>query len=293
MADTDMCVAFVTWSGEPDLSADDRLAADACGDQRIQVEAVPWDVAGDWRRYDAVVIRSTWNYHLRPTEFAAWIDRCEAAGCRLWNPPAVLRWNMDKRYLLRLAAAGVLVPDTLIVPKGSTIALGDLLRAQGWSDAVVKPAVSASAFQTFRAVDDDSQDSGSAELPHDRRFTEAVASRDMLVQKFVPEIAAGELSLMFFGGHFSHAVKKIPADREFRVQEEYGGQVESWAPDAGTIRTCEAALACVPGRTLYARVDGVATARGFAVIEVEVIEPSLFLRYDPDAARRFARASRA
>ncbi len=286
MAHTEMRVAFVTWSGEPDLSADDRLAADACRDQRIQVEAVPWDVAGDWRRYDAVVIRSTWNYHLQPTEFAAWIDRCEQAGCRLWNPPAVLRWNMDKRYLLQLAAAGVLVPDTLIVSKGSTIPLGDLLRAQGWSDAVVKPAVSASAFQTFRSVADDGQDSGPA-------FIEAVASRDMLVQKFVPEIAAGELSLMFFGGHFSHAVKKIPADREFRVQEKYGGQVESWAPDAETIRTCEAALSCVPGPTLYARVDGVATARGFVVIEVEVIEPSLFLRYDPAAATRFARASRA
>jgi hypothetical protein len=137
MADTDMRVAFVTWSGEPDLSADDRLAADACWDQRIHVDAVPWDVAADWRRYDAVVIRSTWNYHLRPTEFAAWIDRCEAAGFRLWNPPAVLRWNMNKLYLLQLAAAGVLVPDTLIIPKGSTVGLSDLLRAQGWSDAVV------------------------------------------------------------------------------------------------------------------------------------------------------------
>ncbi len=288
----DMHVAFVTWSGEPDLSADDRLAADACGHQRIHVEAVPWDVDGDWgrwRRYDAVVIRSTWNYHLRPDEFADWIDRCEAAGCRLWNPPAVLRWNMDKRYLLQLAAADILVPDTLIVPKGSTVSLRDLLQAQGWTDAVVKPAVSASAFQTFRAVADDGhngQDSGLA-------FTEAVASRDMLVQKFVPEITDGELSLMFFGGHFSHAVKKVPADREFRVQEEYGGQVESWTPDAATMRTCEAALSCVPGPTLYARVDGVATARGFVVIEVEVIEPSLFLRYDPAAATRFARASRA
>jgi glutathione synthase/RimK-type ligase-like ATP-grasp enzyme len=276
-----MRVAFVTWSGGPDLSADDRLAADACADQHIHIEAVPWDIARDWTRYDAIVIRSTWNYHLQPTAFTTWIDRCENAGCRLWNPPAVLRWNLDKRYLLQLEAAGLLVPETIVVPQGSTVKLRDLLRAQGWTDAVVKPVVSASAFQTFRAVDDEGHD-------NEQAFTEAVASRDMLVQQFVPEIIDGESSLMFFGRRFSHAVKKVPADREFRVQEEFGGQVASYMPDAETLRTCETALSHVPGPTLYARIDGVATARGFEVIEVEVIEPSLFLRHDPAAARRFA-----
>jgi len=152
-------VAFVTWSGEPDLSDDDRLAAEACADQGIHVEAAPWDVDRDWASYAAIVIRSAWNYHLCPARFAAWIDHCEAASYPLWNPPAVLRWNMDKRYLLQLAAAGVLVPETIVVPQGSTMALRDLLRAHGWTDAVVKPAVSASVFQMFRTADDDGHDS--------------------------------------------------------------------------------------------------------------------------------------
>jgi glutathione synthase/RimK-type ligase-like ATP-grasp enzyme len=279
-----MRVAFVTWSGGPDLSADDRLAADACAARDIQVEAVPWDVARDWTRYDAIVIRSTWNYHLQPAEFATWIDRCEAAGCRLWNPPAVLRWNMDKRYLLELGAAGLLVPETVVVPQGSIVGLDDVLREQGWTDAVVKPVVSASAFQTFRAGHANGDGQASAQAA----FSEAVAARDMLVQKFVPEITAGELSLMFFGGRFSHAVRKVPPDREFRVQEEFGGQVSAIAPDTETLGTCETALSYVPGPTLYARIDGVTTDRGFEVIEVEVIEPSLFLRHDPAAATRFA-----
>jgi len=274
-----MRVAFVTWSGGPDLSADDRLAADACAARGIEVEAVPWDVARDWTRYDALVIRSTWNYHLQPTQFAAWIDACEAAAVRLWNPPAVVRWNMDKRYLLQLGAAGLFVPETVVVPRGSTVGLDEVLREQGWTDAVVKPVVSASAFQTFRTGD------GQASA---QAFSEAVAERDMLVQKFVPEITAGELSLMFFGGRFSHAVRKVPPDREFRVQEEFGGQVSAIAPDLATLRTCETALSYVPGPTLYARIDGVTTDRGFEVIEVEVIEPSLFFRHDPAAPTRFA-----
>ena len=281
----DMQVAFVTWSGGPEVSADDRLAVVACADQGIHVEAATWDVDRDWRRYDAIVIRSTWNYHLYPAQFTDWIDRCAAAGCSIWNPAAVLRWNLDKRYLLQLAAAGLLVPDTIVVAKGSTVELRDVLRSRGWTDAVVKPVVSASAFQTFRAGDAGGDGDESA-----RAFAEAVASRDMLVQQFVPEILAGEVSVMFFGGQFSHAVKKIPADREFRVQEEFGGQVEPYAPDAGTLRTCDIALSHVPGPTLYARIDGVSTARGFEVIEVEVIEPSLFFRHDPAAATRFANA---
>jgi glutathione synthase/RimK-type ligase-like ATP-grasp enzyme len=276
-------IAFVTWSGEPNLAADDELAADACGGQGMDVEARPWDRPCDWSQYDAIVLRTTWNYHLVPALFTEWIERLEAANAPLWNPPAVLRWNMHKSYLLDLRAAGAAVPETIVVPKGARAVLSDILGGHGWAAAVVKPAISANAFQTTRATEADAARAQAA-------FEQAVAERDMLVQEFVPEIASGELSLMFIRGRFSHAVRKVPVAGEFRVQEACGGVVRPEQPDGSTIERCKELLSHLPCPTLYARVDGVPTRQGFLVFEVEAIEPSLFLAHDPGAAARLAAA---
>ncbi|HET8775092.1 MAG TPA: hypothetical protein VFP80_14925, partial [Thermoanaerobaculia bacterium] len=177
-----MLIALVTWRGLPELAADDRLLRDALVRRGVDVRAVVWDDPdAGWRSFDAIVVRSTWDYHKRLDEFRAWLDRME--GLPLWNPPAVLRWNTHKSYLFDLQARGIAIVPTLLVPRG-----------QGF---IVKPAVSATAFRTERHETD----------------------CDVLVQPFVPEIVTdGELSFVFLGRRFSHAVRKRAASGDFRVQ---------------------------------------------------------------------------
>jgi glutathione synthase/RimK-type ligase-like ATP-grasp enzyme len=276
-------VAFVTWSGEPELVPDDRLAADACRKRRIAVEAVPWDLPVDWSRYGAIVLRTTWNYHFEAPAFIAWIDDLDAARRPLWNPASVLRWNIDKRYLFDLERSGVSIPETILVAAGSRLRLSDLLARQRWHEAVVKPTVSANAFETWRVTHETAAAMQEA-------FDRIVTERDILVQRLLPEIYGGEVSLLFFRGEFSHAVDKVPRPGEFRVQEHLGGTSRPCRVNAQTIAACQRALACAPAPTLYARVDGVVAADGFTLIELEAIEPSLFLGHDPAAAERFAAA---
>lgn len=244
-----MLIALVTWSGLPELAPDDRLLRDALIRRGIDVHAAVWDDSRvDWRTFDAIVVRSTWDYHKRIDEFRAWLDSME--GLPLWNPPALLRWNIHKSYLLDLQARGVNIVPTLLV-----------------RDFIVKPAVSATAYRTERHTTD----------------------HDVLVQPFVPEIVAdGELSFVFLGRKFSHAVRKRPGNDDFRVQTEFGGSVEPFAPSADLLAQAEGIAATLGEEWLYARVDCVVRDERLMLMELEATEPSLFL--DAESAERFADA---
>jgi glutathione synthase/RimK-type ligase-like ATP-grasp enzyme len=278
-------VAFVTYQGLPDLNADDRRAAAALADLGLRTDAVCWDdPAVDWLSYGAVVLRSAWDYHHRVGEFHAWIDRMEAAGARLWNPPAVLRWNTDKRYLARLSHPELSPPPTEILAGGSVADLGALLDTRGWKDAVIKPAISADGFSTERT-------SRHQAASCQAMFDAMLARGDVMIQQLVPEIQTnGEISMMFFGGAFSHAVGKRPQPGEFRVQERLGGIITRIDPPPALIDHGRGLLdAHAPG-CLYARVDVVITAERFVLMEVELVEPSLYFEHDPRSAPAFALA---
>jgi glutathione synthase/RimK-type ligase-like ATP-grasp enzyme len=279
----DRRVAFATWSGEPHLSPDDELAAEICRRRGVTVDARPWDAACDWRAYAAVVLRSTWNYHLQPERFLAWVAHLDAHRVPLWNPPAVIRWNLHKRYLRAIDVGGVEVPETIVLSRGDAPSLAALLDDRGWPSAVVKPAISASAFETAMVARGDA-------AAYQAAFAAGLRERDLLVQQPVAGIAGGELSVIFFRGRYSHTVRKTPVPGEFRVQESLGGRVEPYEPDAAAIDRCRRVLAQVPGPTLYARIDGVPRGDTFVLLEVEVLEPSLFLGFDSGAAERFADA---
>ena len=244
-----MLIALVTWRGLPELAPDDQLLRDALERRGADIRAVAWDDAQvDWRAFQAIVVRSTWDYHKRVDEFRAWIDAME--GLPLWNPPSVLRWNIHKSYLLDLQARGVNVVPTLFV-----------------RDFVVKPAVSATAFRTERHTVD----------------------HDVLVQPFVPEIVEdGELSFIFLGQKFSHAVRKRPGNGDFRVQSEFGGSAEPFAPSAELLAQAEHIASMLGNSWLYARVDSVVREGRLMLMELEATEPSLFL--DAESAERFADA---
>lgn len=240
------------------------------------------DVA--WTRFDRVVLRSVWDYHLRLSEFASWLDARARDGSALMNPPALVRWNLHKSYLDDLAAAGRPVIETVRVPRGDPPSLGALMQTRGWVQAVVKPAVSASAHRTFRVARADA-------LAHEPELASILRDGDALVQPLAPEIlTAGEWSFVFVADAFSHAVLKRAAAGEFRVQEEYGGHAEPGDPGAAVRAQAAAVLAAAPGRSTYARVDGIVRDGTFVLMELELIEPVLYLAEDPQAPDRLALA---
>jgi glutathione synthase/RimK-type ligase-like ATP-grasp enzyme len=242
-----------------------------------------------------VLIRSCWDYHLRPADFLAWLHGLRDRGVIVLNPPPVVEWNMDKRYLLRLAEAGVDVGiPTVILMRESGMndvpRLGDAeigLR-HDWTAVVVKPTISASAHETWRTA----WPPTAAAL---ERLRSALGRGPVLIQPFLPEIAnRGETSLVFVAGRFSHAVVKRPAAGDFRVQEEHGGSAHATTPPphvveyargvlATAARLCGTDAAAIP----YARVDVLAGERP-RLMELELIEPTLYLAHSLDAPGRLA-----
>lgn len=280
-------VALVTCGSLRELNDDDRPLLTELWTLGLEAEAAVWDDPSvDWRRYDAAVIRSAWDYHLSPAAFLAWLARLEALGTAVWNPPAVIRANLDKSYLKELEAAGVGVVPTAWVEPGARASLDEILAERGWDEAVVKPAVSAGAFRTSRVSR--GRPDGQAALDH------VLAHSAAMIQPFLPEIATeGEWSFIFIGGEFSHAVLKTPRAGDFRVQEEHGGRTERREPPPGLLIQARDAAIAGPRPWLYARVDGVRRGGDLLVVELELIEPFLFLSYAPGAAKSLAAAIKA
>jgi glutathione synthase/RimK-type ligase-like ATP-grasp enzyme len=253
----------------------------------LGVEGVPavWsDASIDWAPFDGVVIRSCWDYHRRYAEFLSWLDLLDARGVRAWNSTSTVRWNSTKRYLLDLAARGVATVPTRIIAEGSPDRVLDTVHAEGWTRFVVKPAVSASAYETHALALPLSDD--------DRSAIERVAAHDdVLVQPFLDEVATdGELSLIFFDGVFSHAAIKRARPGDFRVQTEHGGTVAPIDVAPSIIERAKRSLEALDSVPVYARVDGVGDERSFRLMELELIEPHVFLGNARGAAERFATA---
>ena len=262
------------WAFEPQ--------AQALRDGGFDVSAAPWTDPGALRGFDLVLPLVAWGYHQRFGEWLNLLERFEQEHVRVENAAKVLRWNSDKAYLAELGAKGVATVPTLAF---ASLGPDALLRAReefGCSELVIKPTVSASAYGTFRL--------GPADPVPDQ-----VHGWRMLVQPWLENITgAGEYSLIFFGGRFSHAVSKVPRPGEFRVQPEWGGIIARCEPPPGARDLAAAALSHAPAPTTYARVDLVVGNDGeLQVIELELIEPALFLEQAPEAAAAFAEAVRS
>jgi len=249
----------------------------------VSVEVLDWDDPDvDWSGFDRVVLRSTWDYPQRIPEFLTWLDRVDSV-TTLVNPPTMVRWSLDKQYLAELNEAGVPIIPTVFVPPGSaaTYPAGDF---------VVKPAVGAGSRDAAAYA----ADQHDAAMTHIDRLH--VAGQVVLVQPLLRSIAVeGEWPLVFFDGEFSHAAsKRVDLPRAGAVEDLFAAETN--AQHVATAEQVEVAQAAVDvvtdrlGPPTYARVDLVRDDRGeFCVLEVELIEPSLFLPYaDPAAAQRLA-----
>jgi glutathione synthase/RimK-type ligase-like ATP-grasp enzyme len=275
-------IALATYAAFPDLPPDDQIFQRALEARGVSASPVLWDAAVDWSAFDAVVVRSCWDYHLRHAEFLSWIDRVERSGAVLHNAPSILRWNSDKRYLRDLETAGVDVVHTRWSDETPELTLAAVLAEEGWDEVVIKPAVSASATDTWRIPPGKAGD-------WEERFREMTRRGPIMIQPFVAEVAAdGEWSLVFIGGEFSHSMLKRPAPGDFRVQAELGGSQQAVTADAALVRVAREVLSRVPGAPSYARIDGCVVSGGFRIMEVELLEPTLYFTEGPEAAARLA-----
>lgn len=255
------------------------VEADALKSAGCSVDAISWTTAGDLSGYDLVLPLVAWGYHL---DYARWLDLLDRARSEAWpmvNPPAVLSWNSDKSYLSELSDRGISTVPTLAVEACCDADLEEARRRFGSDWLVIKPPVSASASGTHRLGPSD-------DLPVDS------LRRPMIIQPLIEEIArTGEFSLMLFDGELSHAVVKRPKSGDFRVQPHLGGiTLPSKAPP-GAERLARQALAVAPARTTYARVDIVPDDEGtLRIMELELIEPALFLDHAPDGGAAFTKS---
>ena len=261
------------WNWAFDVEAEALRAAGAT------VDAVPWTTGDDLGGYDLILPLVVWGYHLRYAEWLALLDRFERERLPVINPPALLRWNSDKAYLAEFDARGVPTVHTVAVDTLDEHALAEARVRFDCDELVIKPPVSASATGTYRVGVNDAVPSN------------AVGAR-MLIQPFMASVAtAGEYSIMLFDDVFSHAIVKRPKPGDFRVQPHLGGSEVSCVAPPGSIELAKAALAAAPAPATYARVDMIADEDGcLRIMELELIEPSLWLDLAPDKGAAFARS---
>lgn len=266
---------------------DDAPLPDAFAARGIEAEGVAWqDIEGS----DPVLVRSVWDYTLDIDGFLGWFDRLDAAGATCINPTDVMRRNLDKRYLLDIEAQGHAIIPTTIFDAFDQARVAALADSEGWAAAVAKPVHGAGA-EGLVVVERDG-------AVHDfdlsgNTWSDGWSARPRgacLVQPKLESIRAGEWSLLYFGGVYSHAVLKRPAEGDIRVQEEHKATSAPATPPANVRKAADAIMRDQPD-AVFARVDGVDDpGLGFVLMELEMIEPELFFRYHPASVDRFADA---
>ena len=276
-----MRIALATCATLPELFTDDQMLAEAL--RRRGAEAFPLVWSSEEGRSmapDLCVLRNTWDYYLRPEEFLAWAQEMAARSTML-NPFPLVRWNHHKGYLLELAAKQLSVVPTLLVKQGRRAKVALLAEAAAWSEVVVKPAISAGAHRTgrYRAEDPAAQ----------THLEELTLNGDALVQPYLPSVEHyGERSFIFIDGVFTHAVRRTQALAEGVGLDRTMERVQ---PTEAELSLAREVLTALPTATLYARVDLAPADDGRPLLmEVEVIEPRLFLQECPEALEALADA---
>jgi len=268
----------LTW---PALSASDACLARVLEARGHRVIAAPWNGPFEpFRDADAVVIRSSWDYHHAADRYHDWLGRLDPD--RTFNHPDLINWNISKAHVLDLAQRGARIPRT-VEAAAEPEAVADALRVLRIDDGVIKPLIGASGVGVERVRRGEEADAVARASAHKRLDR-------ILVQEFVREIEAGEQAGVFFNGVFSHGLRRTVAPGEFRVNTQYGGRMEATLLAPGIVEQMHWVLRLLPGAPLYCRVDGVVQGGEFVLMELEVNEPALGLDLAPESAATFADA---
>ncbi len=287
-------IALASCQNLPEWEVDDRPLWQALKQLGAQVFTPSWDdPTFDWASCTLVIPRTTWDYQGRWTEFLNWMKHVDQVS-QLLNPIELMQWNLDKRYLKDLA---IEQPPTHWIEQQTLTEqeLNDRVdeviatcQSKGWLKAFIKPTIAASAVGTLRFDLSQMQ----AKMQIRSHLQEWLPKRNLILQPYVEEVESmGECSLIYFNGQFSHAVRKVPVDGDYRVQDDYGASDMPWEAPVAWQRNCEQMLNKLKVMPLYARCDFLTNTQGQPwLIELELIEPSLFFRHDPQSATRFAEA---
>lgn len=277
--------AFLSMDSLDDFFSYDTMLFEPLKAAGWLAEEVSWrktDV--DWDIYDVVVIRTTWDYQDDAAGFMACLQKIEASSAQLHNSLKIVKWNISKSYLKDLQNQGINIVPTLWF---DTFQLPEIQAGFSHFDTpqiVIKPLVSANADHTYRLTP-------ASLLEQAVELNSIFAEREFMLQPFLTSIVEeGEYSLFYFAGNYSHAILKQPKSGDFRVQEEHGGQLTSVQPCEEMFTTARHSLAALPEDVLYARIDLIRHKNEFAVIEIELIEPSLYFNMDADSPQRFVDA---
>lgn len=275
-------IAYLTMKSLAGYECDDPLTLEPLARRGIEVVLTPWDCPTDWKQFAAVVVRSPWDYQKRFDQFLTVLGEIDRSGVPLWNPLSLMRWNLHKSYLLELRERGIPIVPTISGRHLTRECLLQLPVALGTEEIVIKPIVGAGAHRTHRLRFPLTEEQISAVVADHEKS-------EYLAQPFLNAIIdEGEYSLIYFGGEFSHAIRKRPLPGDYRSQEEFGSRLDSISPDPVMLQHAERVLAALSHEPMYARVDLIRHAGGFALMEIELVEPALYLSKSPGAADRFA-----
>src|SRR5215216_6733713 len=279
-----MRVAFLSIEDLSNFVADDPLAVEPLRRLGHETEFVPWQAAVDWRKYDGVVIRTTWDYQDHLPAFLRVLQEIETQ-TRLANPLEIVKWNADKKLYLQdiEKRGGKIVPTIWSDSKIDSRQIKEWFDQLQTDEIVIKPMVGANAQDAFQLKHGE-VDAG--------ELSKVYEGRSYMVQPFMRGIVEeGEFSLFYFNAEYSHTILKTPKKDDFRVQEEHGGEIKATKPPVDLPETGKKILRHISPTPLYARLDFVRTAAGeFAVVELELIEPSMYLRKADHAPQMFAEA---
>lgn len=281
-------LAIVTGELAPDLSDGGQKLATSLAEHGIDSEPVMWnDPSVEWATYDAVLLRSCWDYPNDRDRFQAMLQELDEAPVQVCNPLQVIQWNLHKSYVTALDDAGVTVPETTLVEQGTDVSLETLFERQNRDQMVIKPAIGAMSEQVRKTARADLSASES-------KFSEQVADHDILVQEFIPEIETGERSMVFFAGEYSHAWNSLTTEEDITSFDgsdtEYEPTAQIKAQGADVIQTACDILEMTPRDLPYARVDYVPREGELVLMELELIEPFLGFDRGENTIQRFTEA---
>jgi len=285
-----MKIALASCSNLPGWEIDDAPFHLALGARGVKVAHPSWDdPAVDWADFDACLIRTTWDYMERQEAYVAWAERV-AAVTPFFNPPEIIRWNTRKTYLKDLEAKGVPIAPTVFLEPGDSVNVAQLMVERGWERGFIKPLVGATARETLRFTRE--------EVPvAQAHLDRLLLTEGMMLQPYLSSVEeVGELSALFLGGRFSHAVRKVPQPGDYRVQDDFGATdfpVDLSDSEMALAERIVKEASCFSdtGDLLYARVDWLTDDAGHLVLtELELVEPSLFFRHSEGAAQQLAEA---
>ncbi|GAA3969395.1 hypothetical protein GCM10022246_22590 [Pedobacter ginsengiterrae] len=288
-----MNIALITYEDKgaydsPTVESEDDKLLLFLKEKGLNIETVIWnDEQINWENYQLAILKSPWDYFDLYEDFKSWLNLLEGKNIRLLNPIDIVRWNADKHYLKEIELAGLNITPSIFINNSDEINLNAFFEKFNTDKLIVKPCVSGGAKNTFKVTIDNVE-------AVNEKLSLLIQNEDFIIQPFLPEILEnGEWSFIFFNGIYSHTLVKKAKQGDFRVQPAHGGSVHIQNPDQALIEIAAEYVKLFAKDCLYARVDGTFVNNQFLLMELELIEPFLFLNTAPQNYENYYNALKA